>query len=201
MQKLDFKLDERISTTHRGKLREFCQTLGGDPVKLANELGLKVFEHDLPDDEDGYISFDPRLDSESGFVIFLNKERSPERKRFTVAHEIGHFVLHRNEPEFIENLKDWKPIVQSHGTGNVIKFPLGKRSPAYKSATEGILATVKLSPRVETEAHQFAANLLLPRYLVVKSPEFISGRPAALARRLGLSVSFVVRRFEELYFD
>lgn len=201
MQKLDFKRDKRISTQHRQKLREFCQLLGGDPVKLANELGLKVFEYELSHDEDGYISFDPSLGSASGFVIFLNKDRSPARKRFTVAHEIGHYVLHKNEPEFIRNLKSWKPIAQSHGIDNVIKFPLGKRSPAYKSATEETLSTIKLSPRLECEAHQFAANVLLPKNLVKKTPEFMSGQPVALALRLGLSIGFVTRRFEEIYFD
>ncbi len=201
MSVLDFKRDKRISAVHREKLREFCQTLGGDPVKLANELGLKVFERDLAEDEDGYIGFDPSLGSPTGFVIFLNRAKSPERKRFTVAHEVGHFVLHRNEPEFVDNLKKWKPIVRSHGIGNIVSFPLGKRSLAQKSATETILGTVKLGRRLENEAHQFAANLLLPRYLVRKTPEFNAGQPAALARRLGLSIRFVAIRFEEVYFD
>lgn len=200
MAVLDFKHDKRISDVHRKKLREFCQTLGGDPVKLANELGLKVFERELAQDEDGYIAFDPSLGSPTGFVIFLNQAKSPERKRFTVAHEVGHFVLHRNEPEFVDNLKRWKPIVPSHGIGNVVSFPIGKRSFAQKSATERTLGTIKLNRRLEAEADQFAANLLLPKYLVRKTPEFNAGQPVALARRLGLSIRFVTIRFEEIYF-
>lgn len=34
---------------------------------------------------------------ESGYSVILNETDSPNRKRFTVAHEIEHFVLHRRD--------------------------------------------------------------------------------------------------------
>ena len=59
-----------------------------DPVVVANEMGLKVVEAVLPNDVSGGLirrrGEDPR--------IVLNERDSRERKRFTCAHELGHFV-------------------------------------------------------------------------------------------------------------
>ena len=65
------------------------------PVKLsslATALGLKVLSTPLPSGISGEI----RPDTEPGkFVIRVNKNDSARRQRFTVAHEIGHYLLHR----------------------------------------------------------------------------------------------------------
>lgn len=60
--------------------------------ELATELGLKVFKAVLPPKISGLIK--PSENSLSGFEIHVNKYDSPERQRFTIAHEIGHFLLH-----------------------------------------------------------------------------------------------------------
>lgn len=68
------------------------------PVKvgeLAGELGLKVLRSPLPPKISGLIK--PSTESKSGFEIRVNKYEIPERQRFTVAHEISHYLLHRND--------------------------------------------------------------------------------------------------------
>jgi hypothetical protein len=69
------------------------------PVKvgqLATALGLRVTRSpSLPANISGLIR--PAADTQSGFEILVNKYDTQERQRFTVAHEIGHYLLHRGD--------------------------------------------------------------------------------------------------------
>ena len=77
-------------------------------------------------------------DNPSEWGIFYNDKARPERQRFTVAHELGHFVLHRE--------------IQA-------KFNCDKES-VYTGAD-----TLK---QIEREADEFASNLLMPGDLLRK---------------------------------
>lgn len=66
-------------------------------VDLAGSLGLGVWEVDLPKDISGKIMKDSKHGGKAGYSILINANDSLVRKRFTVAHEIGHFVLHRSQ--------------------------------------------------------------------------------------------------------
>jgi Zn-dependent peptidase ImmA (M78 family) len=201
MSILSFRNDSRISEEDRQKLREFCSTLGGDAVALANRLGLKVFRETLPDDDDGRLVYDLDLGSESGFAIIVNGSKPLSRQIFTVAHEIGHFVLHRGEKEFKDNLSRTPKIVKSHRVSNVVQLQITRRSTLSSLVGGKSFHLNNFGRRLEDEADAFAANLLLPANLVRKTPEYLNGEPFALARRLGLSGTFVLRRFEELEFS
>lgn len=64
------------------------------PVKistLAQDLGLKILSSTLPAGIAGELR-----PSGSGFVVRVNRHDSKGRQRFTVAHEIAHFLLHRD---------------------------------------------------------------------------------------------------------
>ena len=70
----------------------------GAPIRLsaiANSLGLKVISTTLPNGISGEIRPDP--ENNGRFVIRVNRNDSARRQRFTVAHEIGHFLVHRDE--------------------------------------------------------------------------------------------------------
>lgn len=65
------------------------------PVKLsalAASLGLRVVSSTLPTGISGELRPSP-----DGFVISVNRHDSPRRQRFTVAHEIAHYLLHRDQ--------------------------------------------------------------------------------------------------------
>lgn len=67
------------------------------PVKLgglATSLGLIVRTGTLRPGISGEIK--PSEDAPSGFLIRINRHEKKERQRFTLAHEIGHYVLHRD---------------------------------------------------------------------------------------------------------
>lgn len=62
---------------------------------LAEALGVNVVRAPLAPNISGSIR--PSVDAPSGFEIRVNKYEIPERQRFTVAHELGHYLLHRHE--------------------------------------------------------------------------------------------------------
>jgi Zn-dependent peptidase ImmA (M78 family) len=65
-----------------------------DVVQLAKSLGLEVYPEELADKESGYLKFDS---SDNGCYIVVNKSHPTTRQRFTIAHEVGHYLKHRDE--------------------------------------------------------------------------------------------------------
>jgi len=63
-------------------------------AELAQQLGLTVVRAPLPPNISGLIQ--PSATAPAGFEIKVNKYEAPERQRFTVAHEIAHYLLHRD---------------------------------------------------------------------------------------------------------
>ncbi|MEA1963201.1 MAG: ImmA/IrrE family metallo-endopeptidase [Patescibacteria group bacterium] len=62
-------------------------------IDIAHELGLKIFNTDsLSKNQSGLIRKE-----DDGFVIYVNKNHVPVRKRFTIAHEIAHFLEHKDK--------------------------------------------------------------------------------------------------------
>lgn len=66
-------------------------------VQLANKLGIRVYDAAWPSNISGKIQKDRDKGGTSGFAIFVNKEHAATRKRFTIAHEIAHYVLHEEQ--------------------------------------------------------------------------------------------------------
>lgn len=86
------------------KAEQFCEDNGiiDYPVKivgLCNSLGLKVFEEYINPEISGLIVVDNKIWNKYGTdkFIVVNLAESPERRRFTIAHELAHFVLHKQD--------------------------------------------------------------------------------------------------------
>jgi Zn-dependent peptidase ImmA (M78 family) len=62
---------------------------------IAKELGINVYAARLPKNVAGKLYRDER--SNSGWAIKVNRNDPFTRQRFTVAHEIAHFLLHRHK--------------------------------------------------------------------------------------------------------
>lgn len=62
-------------------------------VALAKAFGINVFYVEAQaDDFSGMI----RKEDDGRFHIYVNKSHARNRRRFTTAHEIAHFILHRD---------------------------------------------------------------------------------------------------------
>lgn len=103
-----------------------------DPVKIARGVGVNVY----------FVGFGPDQQNISGFydfeeqAIFVNKEEYPLRQTFTIAHELGHKILHR----------EWAKSSE---------YRMLMRDQDYNGD----------EPH-EKEANAFAAHLLVPRFLL-----------------------------------
>jgi IrrE N-terminal-like domain len=63
---------------------------------LAEVLCLPVTRRDLGPSVSAMIQRDPTRRGSSGFVIYINSKDPMVRQRFSLAHEIAHFILHRD---------------------------------------------------------------------------------------------------------
>ena len=86
----------------RHRASEFCRTnnIVSYPVeiiKICNSLGIRVFEEYLDPEVSGVIVVDDEVWKKYGTSQFIvvNLAESAARRRFTIAHELAHFVLHR----------------------------------------------------------------------------------------------------------
>ncbi len=63
---------------------------------IARDLGINVYKENLGETISGRIIRDPRKGGRSGFAIYVNSTHHTNRQSFTLAHEIAHYVLHRD---------------------------------------------------------------------------------------------------------
>ena len=102
--------------------------------KVCSALDIKASQISLPDDISGLI----RLDNNQCHIE-INEDHHPHRKRFTMAHELGHYCLHQD-------------LLKS-------KTKILERSDKILTKEDIIR---------EKEADEFAAELLMPAYIFTK---------------------------------
>lgn len=85
---------------------EFCKSNNIDNypvniVELCKRYGFKVFEEYLPSEVSGFIvaQQDNFRNYGSNKVIVANLADSARRRRFTIAHELAHYMLHKDQSE------------------------------------------------------------------------------------------------------
>jgi Zn-dependent peptidase ImmA (M78 family) len=64
-----------------------------DVLACARAAGLPVYSVDLPKGVSGLIG----KTQDGSFYCYVDSSESAVRQRFTAAHELGHFVLHREK--------------------------------------------------------------------------------------------------------
>lgn len=112
-----------------------------DVTTLAEKMGIQVLPTEADDSLSGFLL---RGDGDHQPVIGVNSAHHARRQRFTIAHELGHYVLHGLEKVHYDD--------KSRG------FQVHLRSPV---SSEG-------SDRLEIEANAFAAELLMPAAFLEK---------------------------------
>ena len=132
------------------------------PVKLgsiAEQLGVKVLLSTLPRGVSGKIA------QEAGeFVIRINRHEAKHRQRFTLAHELAHFLLH-------------KDLIVAEG-----------------GWSENVLLRSGQPVNIEYEANRLASDLVIPSAALAEATREYSGPITSeviedLARRFGVSTA------------
>jgi Zn-dependent peptidase ImmA (M78 family) len=128
-----------------------------DPFEIAKHLGIKAYTANLDPGVSGMLIKLAGEDPE----IYVEASDSPNRRRFTCAHEIGHYVKRSatgdTEWEYVEH----RDLLTSQGN----------------------------NPE-EIYANQFAASLLMPQDEVeqrIKDPANLAAETAFLAAQFGVS--------------
>lgn len=107
-----------------------------DPVTIAKALGLRVVETDLPEAIAGAMLKEAGKDP----TIVIHYQDSTQRKRFTCAHELGHYSRH----------------VAEGSTGGEYNYVSLRQRPQDSQDLEDLFAD------------EFAAHLLMPTQEVVR---------------------------------
>ncbi|WP_316975925.1 ImmA/IrrE family metallo-endopeptidase [Shumkonia mesophila] len=148
-------LSEQLSVINR-----FRKQAPVDVEALAKALGIGVRYAFLDAEVSGMIE----RSKDGRCVITVNAADPPTRQRFTLAHEISHYMLHR------------------HLIGDGLDD-----DRAYRSTAVGKYHNTNIGPKHETEANKLAASILMPHELIDDLKRKGHQNPAQLARALNVS--------------
>jgi Zn-dependent peptidase ImmA (M78 family) len=124
----------RARQTAKKILDNLGKKLPVDVHAIAKSLKIPIEERNYEDEVSGMLVLKDR-----NAIISINKAHSENRKRFTIAHELGHYLLHKNSASvFID------------------KAPVFLRDKKSSDGTQ----------LQEIEANRFAAELLMPEGLL-----------------------------------
>lgn len=91
-------------------------------IPIAEELGLNVYTvSEWQDNLSGKLQREEN--SKSKFSIYVNNNHPAVRQRFTIAHEIAHFVLHR---DLIKNSELIDDALYRSGLSNALEAEANK---------------------------------------------------------------------------
>lgn len=132
-------------------LLQECHIIGPPvPVeRLTEQCGATLRFEPFDGDVSGIVF----KQTDGSSIIGVNSAQSSTRQRFTIAHEIGHLLLHRGGDIHI----DEKPLSKLLTP----REPVKKRDNISSQATDAR----------EIEANQFAAELLMPEEFIRQSVE------------------------------
>lgn len=105
-----------------------------DIIQLASKAGIDVYGSNASDDFNAEIT---HISSQNRFEILVNTNHSLNRQRFSIAHELAHFVLHSEE-------------IKKYGS---LKREINRSNASY-------------FPDIEKEADEFGGELLVPEKLL-----------------------------------
>jgi Zn-dependent peptidase ImmA (M78 family) len=118
-------------------LHQFNVTEGAVPVdRIVKSLGIEIKLDKVDDDLSGFLVREKKDQRRS--IIGANKSHHPHRQRFTIAHELGHFLLHEGETVHLDQYRQ--------------AFTINLRNSQ----------SAKGEDNDEREANLFAAELLMP---------------------------------------
>lgn len=150
-------------------INRFRESAPVDVERLTRALGLQLNYSSLDKNIAGMIE-----KSGNSYLVTVNKKDAETRQRFTIAHELGHYVHHRDK--IGDGVAD---------------------SRMYRNT--GAFDNKRIGATQESQANQFAANLLMPFALISKLQAAGVNTPDELAASLGVSRQAMHIRLEIPY--
>lgn len=153
-------------------VRAFRENIPVDVKGLIQALGIEYKEVPMPSDQSGRIDCEADWDDDV-YRITVNATEGGQRRRFTAAHELGHYLLHRD----------------LLGEG-------GHLDRLYSDPVDNPYAP--FSPSHEVQANQFAAELLMPAGRIREMYDQTNDNVIALANAFNVSPAAMRIRLKTL---
>jgi Zn-dependent peptidase ImmA (M78 family) len=141
----------RLAPELKSKLRDFAppsfyENYVVDLFELCKSLNIEVRNVEFKEDAvSGGI-----VKKGDQWTIYINHTDSPRRKRFTVAHELGHFFSYNNESYSKQHIDEQEGVLAERA--------IAKREAGSQNV-------------VELEANEIAGEILMPESEVTKLVE------------------------------
>lgn len=118
-------------------------------TKVAEKLGLQVIDHELAGDVSGVLI----LNDGKG-TIGVNTEHADVRKRFTIAHEIGHFVLgHQREGSVFVDQSRKQMVIYRDDKSSTGEYQQEREANAFAAAL--LMPVIILKDKVKDYSFSF----------------------------------------------
>lgn len=113
----------------------YMEQIPVDVYGLIREIGLGLSFQVMDDNISGWIE----RGADNQYTVAVNQSHASVRRRFTAAHELGHYIYHRD--------------LLGRGVGDTRAYRMNGTP----------LENVAIRPVHERQANSFAANLLMPK--------------------------------------
>jgi Zn-dependent peptidase ImmA (M78 family) len=127
-----------------------------DLDKVATELGVIVVRKPVESTVNGML-----MCRDNKVVVGLNEDRTPESRRFTLAHLLGHHQIHRRRELILD-------VVDRYGLGNLSSMPTDREEAEANRFASALLAPEPIVRRMAAEADfrtsRQLVELLAPRF-------------------------------------
>lgn len=175
---------KHVRTLVEQLLEKFNIKKAAVPVEtIVESLGIEVRKEAVDQDLSGFLL---RIADQGKAIIGVNAAHPPNRVRFTLAHELGHFLLHEGETV--------------HYDGKRLGYTVSLRNAQSSMGIDDN----------EQEANLFAAELLMPAKFLEKDLQDLRGKDmdlmddsealTELAQRYEVSVQALTFRLANLKF-
>lgn len=155
------------SENWRRRLSSFQTEAPVNVVAFAESLGMRVYEvQDQDPNFSGMIKRDELYGGKAGYSILVNSSHAKTRKRFTVAHETAHFLLHKSkigdglkdDALYRSGLSTWEEVQANRLAAEILMpFPL-----LEKSMRSGVTSVEQLAREFEVSREAMSIRLELP---------------------------------------
>ncbi len=124
-------------------------------VPIADRLGIEVYNvRGWSDKLSGMIRRDTEDGGKSGYAIYVNARHAETRRRFTIAHEIAHYVLHKNLIR--DGIVD--DTLYRSGLSNLIETEANRFAAEILMPTHLIRAAIRKESSISKLAEQFKVS-------------------------------------------
>ena len=111
-----------------------------DVIRLAEKLGFKLYQADFADRD-----IAGKVEKVGDSVhIYVNRDDHPLRQEFTIAHEIGHMILHnRGEDDYFVDFRntrkhyDWREV-EAENFAAALLMPRAKCEQVWRMCYQDI---------------------------------------------------------------